>query len=57
MSAVERGLLLATLERTGGNRTEAARRLGISVRTVYNKINSYRRSRKQPHFVDRPPKC
>ncbi|GAB4361583.1 MAG: sigma-54 dependent transcriptional regulator [Deltaproteobacteria bacterium] len=40
---MERSLILRTLERTGGNRKEAATRLGISVRTLRNKLNEYRR--------------
>ena len=39
---VEQELILATLKRTGGNRTAAAKLLGISLRTLRNKINEYR---------------
>jgi len=38
---VERAWILATLEQEGGNRTRAARRLGVSVRTVRNKLREY----------------
>jgi DNA-binding NtrC family response regulator len=38
---VERRLLEATLEATGGNRTHAAEMLGISLRTIRNKIRAY----------------
>ena len=38
---VERELILHTLERCGGNRTSASSILGISVRTMRNKINSF----------------
>ncbi len=38
---VERDLILATLRETGGNRTHAANLLGIAIRTLRNKINSY----------------
>ena len=41
---VERDLILATLRQTGGNRTHAARVLGISVRTMRNKLAIYDRS-------------
>ena len=42
VAAMERQLILQTLEQTRANRTEAARRLGISVRTLRNKLNEYR---------------
>jgi DNA-binding NtrC family response regulator len=35
----EKALITAALERTGGNRTQAAKLLGISVRTLRNKLN------------------
>lgn len=38
---VERELVLQTLGRCGGNRTRAARVLGMSVRTLRNKIRQY----------------
>lgn len=38
---VEKDLILATLTRCGGNRTWAADILGISVRTLRNKLNRY----------------
>lgn len=38
---VERELILGTLEHFAGNRTHAARQLGISVRTLRNKVNEY----------------
>ena len=37
---VERDLVLETLSNTHGNRTETARLLGISVRTLRNKITA-----------------
>jgi len=39
--AVERELILETLAHTPGNRTAAARRLGISARTLRNRIAEY----------------
>ncbi len=40
-SDVERELMLQTLERCDGNRTHAAAILGVSVRTLRNKIREY----------------
>ncbi|KAA0259504.1 sigma-54-dependent Fis family transcriptional regulator [Deferribacter autotrophicus] len=39
---VERELILNTLKDVGGNRTKAAEILGITVRTLRNKLNEYR---------------
>lgn len=38
----ERWLIMKTLEATGQNRTKAAQMLGISIRTLRNKINEYK---------------
>ena len=38
---VERELILATLRTTQGNRTHAATILGISIRTLRNKLHEY----------------
>ena len=38
---IERELVLQTLARCHGNRTHAARMLGVSVRTLRNKIRQY----------------
>lgn len=38
---VERALILATLTATHGNRTHAASILGISIRTLRNKLHEY----------------
>jgi DNA-binding NtrC family response regulator len=41
LQAVERTLLEATLEATGGNRTRTAEMMGVSLRTIRNKIREY----------------
>jgi DNA-binding NtrC family response regulator len=45
---MERKLIMRTLERSGGNRTKAAETLGVSIRTLRNKLNEYKIS----HGVD-----
>jgi DNA-binding NtrC family response regulator len=42
LKEVERKLIFHTLDRTNGNRTHAAKMLGISVRTLRNKLNEYK---------------
>ena len=41
IEAIERELVLQTLARCHGNRTHAARVLGLSVRTMRNKVRRY----------------
>ncbi|MGD0907351.1 MAG: sigma-54 dependent transcriptional regulator [Candidatus Acidiferrales bacterium] len=41
LQAVERKLLEATLHATGGNRTRTAEMMGVSLRTIRNKIREY----------------
>lgn len=41
ISEVERRLIMKTLDHTGQNRTQAARLLGISIRTLRNKLHEY----------------
>jgi DNA-binding NtrC family response regulator len=38
---LEKNHILTTLDKCGGNRTHAARKLGISIRTLRNKLNEY----------------
>ena len=47
---IERDLVLETLARTDGNRTASARLLGLSIRTLRNKITEY-----SAEGVDVPP--
>jgi two-component system response regulator FlrC len=42
VSEMERRLIMATLDQTSGNRTHAAKLLGISLRTLRNKLREYR---------------
>lgn len=42
MEEIERVAILATLNATGGNKTEAARRLGLTARTLSNKMKIWR---------------
>ena len=41
MAAYERGLLVDALEAAGGNRTQAAKALGIGRATLYEKLNKH----------------
>ncbi len=41
LSEIEKRHILAALERSKGNRTHAAKLLGISIRTLRNKLNEY----------------
>ena len=42
LSELEKIMILRSLDQTSGNRTQAAELLGISVRTLRNKLNEYR---------------
>jgi two-component system response regulator FlrC len=41
LKEIEKELILKTLEEVGGNKTKAAKILGLSVRTIRNKLNEY----------------
>ena len=45
LDAVERAMILSTLEKTGGNKTQAAQLLKITKKTLYNKLHTYEASR------------
>lgn len=53
---VERDLILKTLARCGGNRTWAADVLGISIRTMRNKLLRYQESDAMPGRAGRATK-
>jgi DNA-binding NtrC family response regulator len=41
LAEAERELILRCLDETGNNKTETARRLGLSTRTIHNKLRAY----------------
>jgi DNA-binding NtrC family response regulator len=41
MEEAERRLMSSTLEHTGGNKTRAAKILGVSLKTMHNKVKKY----------------
>ena len=43
MDEIERAVILRSLQHHNGNRTHTARELGISIRTLRNKLNEYRK--------------
>lgn len=50
LDEVERGLILATIAATDGNKTHAARRMGISLRSLREKVKAYEA---QGHYVSK----
>ncbi|MCA9059777.1 MAG: hypothetical protein KDA85_14820, partial [Planctomycetaceae bacterium] len=46
LKEIERRVILARLDRFKGNKTEAAAELGVTARTLRNKIAEYRRLRR-----------
>lgn len=42
LADVERWMIIATLRKCGGNKTRAAALLGVSLKTLYNRLNAYR---------------
>jgi len=45
VAAVEQRLIMATLTACSGNKQKAADILGVSLKTIYNRLNSYRENR------------
>jgi two-component system response regulator FlrC len=43
LRAMEQKMISKALEKTQGNRTHAAKILGISIRTLRNKLNEYKK--------------
>jgi DNA-binding protein Fis len=43
LKEMEKNVILRALDQTNGNRTHAAELLGISVRTLRNKLTEYRK--------------
>lgn len=52
LADVERAVILARLRRCGGDKPAAAESLGVSLKTLYNKLNIYA---EQGHRVPPPP--
>jgi two-component system response regulator HydG len=42
LEEIEREAILETLKASGGNKAEAARRLGITRKTLHNKLKNYK---------------
>jgi two-component system response regulator HydG len=47
LEEIEKEAILATLEATGGNKSETARRLGITRKTLHNKLKGYNKGNGQ----------
>jgi DNA-binding NtrC family response regulator len=41
LDEIERRMIIATLEHCGGDKKQAAQVLGISLKTLYNRLNVY----------------
>jgi len=42
IAEVERRLIMATLEQCSGDKKQAAQILGVSVKTLYNRLNEFK---------------
>jgi transcriptional regulator with PAS, ATPase and Fis domain len=52
LTDVRRKVILGTLERFDGNRTKTAEALGVSLRTIRNKLREYRERGERIHLLD-----
>jgi two-component system response regulator AtoC len=48
LAEVEQRLILATLNHHGQSKNKTARALGISLKTLYNRLSNYKRAREGP---------
>lgn len=46
IAELEKLHILKALELAGGNKTHAAEKLGVSLKTLYNKLNEYNKAEK-----------
>ncbi len=53
LAEAERWMISATLKKCGGNKTRAAALLGVSLKTLYNRLNAYRAQGLDLHGLDR----
>jgi two-component system response regulator AtoC len=54
LADVERCMIIATLKQCGGNKTRAAAVLGVSLKTLYNRLNEYRSIGLSDDHADQP---
>jgi DNA-binding NtrC family response regulator len=52
LADVERWMIIATLKKCGGNKTRAAALLGVSLKTLYNRLNAYRAEGREVSDID-----
>jgi DNA-binding NtrC family response regulator len=52
LAGAERRMIIAAIRKNDGNRTRAARELGISRRTLHRKLNQYREENALPDDID-----
>jgi DNA-binding NtrC family response regulator len=54
LSDIEKRYILEVLQKCGGNRTHAARKLGISIRTLRNRLAEYGLAPKDEEEAEAP---